>query len=75
MEKNEKHEISGRGVIVNMSSISGMFGGNAMLLYPTSKGAILNMTRAMAVHHAAAGIRVNSVCPGKPILLSNSLHA
>ncbi|TFK20755.1 short-chain dehydrogenase/reductase SDR [Coprinopsis marcescibilis] len=64
MEKNEKHEISGRGSIINMSSVAGLFGGNPMLLYPTSKGAIINMTRAMAAHHAASGIRVNCVCPG-----------
>jgi NAD(P)-dependent dehydrogenase (short-subunit alcohol dehydrogenase family) len=34
------------------------------LLYPTSKGAVINMTRAMAAHHGAAGIRVNAVAPG-----------
>jgi NAD(P)-dependent dehydrogenase (short-subunit alcohol dehydrogenase family) len=33
-------------------------------LYPTSKGAVVNMTRAMAAHHASMGIRVNCVCPG-----------
>lgn len=32
--------------------------------YPTSKGAVVNMTRAMAAHHAAQGIRVNAVAPG-----------
>ncbi|KAF9032925.1 hypothetical protein BJ165DRAFT_1417550 [Panaeolus papilionaceus] len=64
MEKNERHPISGRGSIVNISSVSGMRGGAPMLLYPTSKGAIINMTRAMAAHHAPSGIRVNCVCPG-----------
>ena len=39
-------------------------GGTPHLLYPTSKGAIVNLTRAMAAHHAAEGIRVNCVCPG-----------
>jgi NAD(P)-dependent dehydrogenase (short-subunit alcohol dehydrogenase family) len=34
------------------------------LLYPTSKGAVVNMTRAMASHHAPDGIRVNAVAPG-----------
>ncbi|KAF8577545.1 putative short-chain type dehydrogenase [Ramaria rubella] len=34
------------------------------LLYPISKGAIINMTRAMAAHHGPAGIRVNAVAPG-----------
>lgn len=55
---------AGRGVIVNMSSVSGMMGGNPSLLYATSKGAIIQMTRAMAVHHGKEGIRVNCVAPG-----------
>lgn len=53
-----------RGAIVNMASVAGLRGGTPHLLYPTSKGAIVNMTRAMASHHAADGIRVNCVCPG-----------
>ena len=53
-----------RGAIVNMASVAGIRGGTPHLLYPTSKGAIVNMTRAMASHHAAEGIRVNCVCPG-----------
>ncbi|KAI9705369.1 MAG: hypothetical protein M1820_005199 [Bogoriella megaspora] len=59
-----KNEGQWRGSIVNMGSVAGLKGGNPHLLYPTSKGAIINMTRAMASHHAAAGIRVNCVCPG-----------
>lgn len=54
---------AGRGAIVNMSSVSGMMGGNPSLLYATSKGAIIQMTRAMAVHHGKEGIRVNCVAP------------
>lgn len=53
-----------RGSIVNMGSVAGLKGGTPHLLYPTSKGAIVNMTRAMAAHHAEDGIRVNCVCPG-----------
>ena len=53
-----------RGTIVNMASVAGLRGGTPHLLYPTSKGAIVNMTRAMASHHAPDGIRVNCVCPG-----------
>jgi NAD(P)-dependent dehydrogenase (short-subunit alcohol dehydrogenase family) len=53
-----------RGAIVNMASVAGLRGGTPHLLYPTSKGAIVNMTRAMASHHASDGIRVNCVCPG-----------
>ncbi|KAJ5559141.1 hypothetical protein N7535_008995 [Penicillium sp. DV-2018c] len=53
-----------KGSIVNMGSVAGLKGGTPHLLYPTAKGAIVNMTRAMAAHHAADGIRVNCVCPG-----------
>lgn len=53
-----------KGSVVNMGSVAGLKGGTPHLLYPTSKGAIVNMTRAMAAHHAADGIRVNCVCPG-----------
>lgn len=53
-----------KGCIVNMGSVAGLKGGTPHLLYPTSKGAIVNMTRAMAAHHAKDGIRVNCVCPG-----------
>jgi NAD(P)-dependent dehydrogenase (short-subunit alcohol dehydrogenase family) len=53
-----------RGVVINMGSVAGLKGGTPHLLYPTSKGAVVNMTRAMAVHHAPQGIRVNCVCPG-----------
>lgn len=54
----------GKGAIVNISSVAGLTGGHRSLLYPTTKGAIVNMTRAMAAHHAAQGIRVNCVAPG-----------
>jgi NAD(P)-dependent dehydrogenase (short-subunit alcohol dehydrogenase family) len=54
----------GSGAIVNIASVAGLRGGTPNLLYPTSKGAVVNMTRAMAVHHARDGIRVNCVCPG-----------
>ncbi|KAF2715357.1 NAD(P)-binding protein [Pleomassaria siparia CBS 279.74] len=57
-------EGEGRGVIINMGSVAGLKGGTPHLLYPTSKGAVVNMTRAMAAHHAEQGIRVNCVCPG-----------
>ncbi|KAG6836732.1 hypothetical protein H0H93_004138 [Arthromyces matolae] len=76
MERNRKGTISGRGSIVNIASVAGMIGGTPMLLYPTSKGAIVNMTRAMAAHHAPAGIRVNCVCPGMlftPMLYSRGM--
>lgn len=59
-----KNDGENKGAIVNMGSVAGLKGGTPHLLYPTSKGAIVNMTRAMAAHHAKDGIRVNCVCPG-----------
>lgn len=57
-------EAAGGGAVVNISSTAGISGGHPSLAYPTSKGAVINMTRAMAYHHARAGIRVNCVAPG-----------
>jgi len=54
----------GKGAIVNLASIDALRGGNPSLFYSTSKGAIVNMTRSMATHHGAEGIRVNCVAPG-----------
>ena len=47
----------GEGTIINMSSVSGIRGGNPGILYPTSKGAIIQLTRAMAAHHGKENIR------------------
>ncbi|KAF2967346.1 hypothetical protein GQX73_g6205 [Xylaria multiplex] len=54
----------GRGSIVNLSSVSGLLGGNPSLIYPTTKGAIIQLTRTMAAQHGQENIRVNCVCPG-----------
>jgi NAD(P)-dependent dehydrogenase (short-subunit alcohol dehydrogenase family) len=55
---------SGGGVIVNTSSGWGLVGGRRAVSYCASKGAVVNMTRAMALDHGAQNIRVNCVCPG-----------
>lgn len=55
---------AGGGSIINISSITAFHGGHPNLLYPTTKGAILNLTRTMAGNHGADGIRVNCVAPG-----------
>jgi NAD(P)-dependent dehydrogenase (short-subunit alcohol dehydrogenase family) len=54
----------GGGSIVNIASVAGLRGGHSGLMYPTSKGAVVNMTRAMAAHHGREGIRVNCIAPG-----------
>ncbi len=53
-----------KGTIVNMASYVGLVGFKGITAYCASKGAIVNMTRAMALDHADVGIRVNCVCPG-----------
>jgi NAD(P)-dependent dehydrogenase (short-subunit alcohol dehydrogenase family) len=54
---------AGRGAIVNISSISALRP-RGLTVYSASKGAVIALTRAMAVDHAAQGIRVNCVAPG-----------
>lgn len=54
----------GAGAIVNLASIAGLQGGHPGLLYATTKGAIVQMTRAMAAHHGGDLVRVNAVAPG-----------
>lgn len=55
---------AGGGSIVNTGSGWGLKGGGNALSYCASKGAVVNMTRALAIDHGPAGIRVNSVNPG-----------
>jgi NAD(P)-dependent dehydrogenase (short-subunit alcohol dehydrogenase family) len=54
----------GEGSIVHISSVGGLRGGHPALLYATSKGAVVQLTRAMAAQHGREGVRVNCVAPG-----------
>jgi len=55
---------AGGGSIVNTGSGWGIKGGAQAVSYCASKGAVVNMTRAMAIDHGPQNIRVNCVCPG-----------
>ena len=56
----------GHGVIVNVSSVLGMVGGDedfATHAYASSKGAVISLTRSIASYYAPHGIRANVICP------------
>ncbi|WP_033294980.1 SDR family NAD(P)-dependent oxidoreductase [Amycolatopsis jejuensis] len=55
---------AGGGSIVNTGSANSLQAEKSLVGYSASKGAILMMTKAMALDHAADGIRVNCLCPG-----------
>ena len=56
---------NGHGVIVNVASEWGLNGESNHVAYCASKGAVVQITRCMALDHARDNIRVNSVCPGE----------
>jgi 2-keto-3-deoxy-L-fuconate dehydrogenase len=53
------------GVIVNMASIASLIGIEERFAYSMTKGAVLSMTRSIAVDYMARGIRCNCVCPAR----------
>lgn len=52
------------GAIVNTASVNAVFAEQGFPAYIATKGAIVALTRAMALDHAQEGIRVNCICPG-----------
>ncbi len=55
---------AGGGVIINTASGWGLVGGRRAASYCASKGAVVQLTRAMALDHGEQNIRVNCICPG-----------
>ena len=55
----------GGGVIVNSASCSGLVGDRGAIAYNTSKGAVVLMTKCLALDYALKNVRVNCVCPGE----------
>ena len=55
---------AGDGAIINTSSGWGLVAGPRAAAYCASKGAVVQLTKAMAIDHGPEGIRVNCICPG-----------
>ena len=55
---------SGRGSIINTSSLAGQRGGTGLTAYSASKGAVIAFSTALAMELAPDNIRVNTICPG-----------
>jgi meso-butanediol dehydrogenase/(S,S)-butanediol dehydrogenase/diacetyl reductase len=68
-----KHMVAaGKGSIVNIASDFAVVAGQGEAVYCASKGAVLQLTKAMALDHGPQGVRINAVCPGDvetPMLL------
>ena len=60
-------------MILNLASNVGLVGSAGLTAYCASKGAVVLLTKTMALDHAAEGIRINALCPGAvdtPMLVS-----
>ena len=54
----------GKGAIVNIASVAGLVAFPGRAAYTASKGALLQLTKSIAIDYAARGIRCNALCPG-----------
>jgi len=57
------HLLKTKGSIVNVSSVSGLGGDWGLSFYNAAKGAVTNLTRALALEYGSRGVRVNAVAP------------
>ncbi|MCC3372469.1 SDR family NAD(P)-dependent oxidoreductase [Cohnella sp. REN36] len=57
-------KLQGGGSVINVVSVSGLYGREAQANYSAAKGAVVGLTKLLARLHAEEGIRVNAVAPG-----------
>ena len=55
---------AGGGSIINIASVNGLIGLQAIHAYSAAKGGVIALTRSMAVAHGKDNIRINCICPG-----------
>ena len=58
------HLLETGGNVVNMASVAGLVGNPYNSVYCATKGAVVNLTRALALEYSKQGVRINCVCPG-----------
>ncbi len=70
----EHMKAAGGGSVVNIASVSSFIAQPSFVPYNTSKGALLQLTRCLAMDLAPDNIRVNCVCPGAILTQATELH-